>query len=54
MVAFAKSGSTPPDISERYKTLLADAHFIKATTAGTTDVDTVRERLELAREILFR
>ncbi len=53
MVAFATSDSTPPNISERYKILLADDSFTKATTSGTTDVDTVRERLEIARRILF-
>ena len=53
MVAFAKSGSTPPNISERYKTLLANDRFITATTSGTTAVDIVRERLELARCVLF-
>ena len=53
MVAFAASDSTPPDIPERYKVLLADDRFTKATTSGTTDVDTVRERLEIARRILF-
>jgi hypothetical protein len=53
MVAFAKSDSTPPDISGRYQTLLADARFIKATTAGTTDFDTIKERLELACKTLF-
>ena len=53
MVAFAKSDFTPPDIYERYKSLLADDRFIKATSAGTTDVDTVKERLQLAGSFLF-
>ncbi len=53
MVAFAQSDSTPPDISERYKTLLADVNFINATTSGTTAVDIVKKRLQLARCSLF-
>ena len=53
MVAFAKSASTPPDIAERYQALKVNPSFVDATTAGTTDVDTVRERLELARQVLF-
>lgn len=53
MVAFAKSGSAPSDITERYQALKVNPSFVDATTAGTTDVDTVRERLELARQVLF-
>ena len=53
MVAFANSPSTPTDISERYKTLLGDTNFIKATTGSTTDLLTVKERLDLANRILF-
>lgn len=53
MVAFAKNEKIPANIVDRYADLLNDEQFNKATTAGTTDVDTVRERLALAREILF-
>ena len=53
MVAFAKSQTTPSDISERYQLLLTNTNFTNATTAGTTDVYTVRERLELASQVLF-
>ncbi len=53
MVAFAKSQAVPSDISERYQALLTHAKFTASTTAGTTDVDTVRERLEIARQVLF-
>ena len=53
MVAFAKSQTTPSDISQRYQLLLTNTDFTNATTAGTTDVYTVRERLELASQVLF-
>ncbi len=53
MVAFAKSQTTPSDICERYQSLVTNTDFTNATTAGTTDVDTVRERLELASQVLF-
>ena len=53
MVAFAQADSIPLDIRERYETLKVDQSFIDSTTASTTDVNTVQERLTLAREVLF-
>ena len=54
MVAFAKAASVPGDIKARYSKLLPNPSFVAATTAGTTDVDTVKSRLKLAREVLFQ
>ena len=53
MVAFAQCPKTRSDIADRYRTLLADKQFELATTAGTTDVDIVKRRIDLARRILF-
>jgi len=53
MVAFSQSAPIPEDIRERFQTLLKNPSFVEATTAGTTDVDTLKRRIGLAREILF-
>jgi len=53
MVAFIRNVGLPPDLSERYLSLKTNPAFLSAISAGTTDVDTVRERLELASAILF-
>ena len=53
MVAFAQSSSTPDDIRERYETLTKHQTFISATSGGTTDVNNVRERIQLAKRVLF-
>ncbi len=53
MVAFAQSKKTPADIQERYTTLKDHERFTAITTAGTTDVQVVQERLELANKVLF-
>ena len=53
MVAFATSERIPPNIAQRYQALKEDPAFFAATTAGTTDVDTVQTRLRLAKSILF-
>ena len=54
MVAFARSNSIPDDILERYEVLKKDQRFIDSTTASTTDVNTVQERLVLAHRVLFQ
>ncbi len=54
MVAFAKSSSIPPDIQERYEILKQNQKFIASTTASTTDVNTVQERLGLAYRVLLQ
>ncbi len=53
MVAFAQSGDIPYDIKERYEELKIHTDFIDATTSGTTALAAVRQRLELAKRILF-
>ena len=53
MVAFSKHKTPPGNVLERYKELLDNNKYNAAITAGTTDVDTVKERLSLAQEILF-
>ena len=53
MVAFAQSRSLPSDISERYEKLKKHPNFIAATSGGTTDVNNVHERIQLAKKILF-
>ena len=54
MVAFAKDGPLPDDIGERYQILKRHQRFIELTTASTTDVNIVRERLELAESLLLQ
>ena len=53
MVAFSESITTPHDIKERYEKLKNHPDFIDATTSGTTALASVRQRLELAKRILF-
>jgi hypothetical protein len=45
--------SVPKDLKNRYKTLLADGEFDKATREHTTDTDRVTLRLRKAKGILF-
>jgi hypothetical protein len=54
MVAFARSISIPKDIRERFQRLKANPSYEAKISSGTTDVDTVKERIELAQEILFK
>ena len=54
MVAFSEHrNAIPTNIKERYDLLLDDEKFIRNTMYGTTDVDTVRERLDRANTVLF-
>ena len=53
MIAFARSGTTPNDITSRWATLLGNPSYDDATRSSTTDVDTVKRRIEIATEILF-
>ena len=53
MVAFTTNQSIPDDIVDRYQSLKTNAKFVEATTKGTTDVDSVKRRLDLAKTILF-
>jgi hypothetical protein len=54
MVAFARSKNTPLDIKDRYRILLSNPSFLESTSQHTTDVDRVKNRIALAREILFK
>ncbi|MBI4337437.1 MAG: DUF262 domain-containing protein [Chloroflexi bacterium] len=53
MVAFARSQHVPSDVKKRFRALLDNPSFKASVTAGTTDVDTVKGRIRLAREVLF-
>lgn len=54
MIAFARSTSTPRDIEKRYKKLLDNPSYQETISSGTTDVETVKRRIQLAQEILFK
>lgn len=54
MVAFARSTSTPSDIADRFRRLLSNPSYDETITSHTTDVDTVKRRIQLAQEILFK
>lgn len=52
--AFAQSITTPRNIDKKFKKLLANPSYEEAISSGTTDVDTVKNRIKLAQEILFK
>ena len=55
MSAFAKHpDQAPSDVVNRYRALIADEEFDRYTRSGTTDVEVVKRRLELADKRLFR
>lgn len=53
MVAFMLSSYVPPDVSERYRKLLQNPAFISYVSSGTTDEDTVKQRLILTQKSLM-
>ena len=53
MIAFARSIKMPSNTKDRWLTLLENPSFDEATRSSTTDVDTVKRRLDLATHILF-
>lgn len=53
-VAFAQSATTPRNIIRKFEKLLANPSYEDAVSSGTTDVDTVKGRIKLAQEILFK
>ena len=53
MVAFAQSSAVTSDVYDRYEELKKHDQFIASTTANTTDVNIVQERLKIARKVLF-
>ena len=54
MVAFSSSDNVPTDILERFRILKTNPSYIDAISSHTTDVDAVKGRIKLAREILFK
>ncbi len=54
MVAFALSENIPNDIDKRYNDLLNNPSFVESITQHTTDTEYVKNRINLATEILFR
>ena len=54
MVAFARNEAIPGDIRNRYNQLIKTEKFLDAVSSSTTDVDTVRQRINLATEVLFK
>jgi len=52
-IAFAESVTTPRNIVRRFEKLLANPSYEETISSGTTDVDTVKRRVNLAQEILF-
>lgn len=55
MTAFSNNlNSVPGDIADRYTQRIGDDAFEKNTRTATTDVDTVKERLSQAENVLFR
>ena len=53
-LAFARSTTTPHDIAKRFQKLLGNPSYEETISSGTTDVDTVKRRIQLAQEILFK
>lgn len=45
--------SIPPDLRERYSTLIHDPRYLALVTSATTDKDVVQRRLNLAEETLI-
>lgn len=54
MIAYARSVSIPDDIGDRFQKLLRNPSYEEATSSATTDTDTVKSRIKLAQEILFK
>ncbi|MDP2935630.1 MAG: DUF262 domain-containing protein [Dehalococcoidia bacterium] len=54
MLAFARSNTIPGDRTDRFNELLRNPSYVEAVSSGTTDVDAVRRRIELAKEILLK
>jgi hypothetical protein len=53
MVAFAKNSKIPDDLVQRFNKLKSNNSYKDGIKAHTTDTDTVKQRLELAQEVLF-
>jgi hypothetical protein len=54
LTAFSKNlNRIPPDIRERFDTLVKDDAFLRSVSSGTTDNEVVHSRLDAAEERLF-
>jgi len=54
MVAFARNKTYRKDIRNRFNRLLENEEYRGFISASTTDEDTVRERIRIAEEVLFK
>jgi hypothetical protein len=54
MVAFARNTDYPDDIRHRFNELIKREDYLEKISASTTDEDTVRERIRIAQEVLFK
>lgn len=54
MVAFARNTDYPDDIRRRFNKLIKREDYLGRVSASTTDEDTVRERIRIAQEVLFK
>lgn len=54
MVAFARNMDYPADIRLRFNKLIKREDYLDTVSASTTDEDTVRDRIRLAQEVLFK
>ena len=53
VAALASSKEVPPDLEERFRTLLADDEFLQAATRSTADTAFVSKRIKKAQGIIF-
>ena len=53
LVAFMRNQRIPTNIQKRYSRLIENEAFLSYTADATTDVDTVKKRIELADKVLF-
>ncbi|MDO8531828.1 MAG: DUF262 domain-containing protein [Dehalococcoidia bacterium] len=54
MTAFSRNGNPPADIVIRFNKLKENKDYLRAVSASTTDEDTVRQRISIAEEVLFK
>lgn len=54
MIAFAKPGIIPKDITDRFLKLKQNPSYNDAISSNTTDNEIVKRRIQIAQEILFK
>jgi hypothetical protein len=54
MVAFSRHSDYPDNIRLRFNKLIKREDYLERVSASTTDEDTVRERIRIAQEVLFK